>query len=179
MPLLQPWRMWLPVEHWWVMGMVALPRSRTHCQRWQLLLKWTKSGMMLLLWVFFSRSVGTYRIYCWPSWIVTAADCPGYNTPPHTIKHIMDDCTWHNLTCQEHNIHSLRAVWESLVQAKTFLRGSGVAQPGSLRTSTLSITKHSTVCTLLCVCDERITWKWSYIKIIQSFIHSPCSILNY
>ena len=53
-------------------------------------------------------------------------DCPGCNTAPHNIKHIMEDCTAHNHTRQQHNIHSLRDMWESPVQAIAFLRDSGL-----------------------------------------------------
>ena len=52
--------------------------------------------------------------------------CPGCNTAPHTIKHIMEDCTIHDHSRQQHNIHSLRALWESPVRAITFLGGSGL-----------------------------------------------------
>ncbi|KAK3882652.1 hypothetical protein Pcinc_012988 [Petrolisthes cinctipes] len=52
--------------------------------------------------------------------------CPGCNTAPHSIKHIMEDCNTHNHTRQQHNIHSLRVLWESPVQAMTLLRSSGL-----------------------------------------------------
>ena len=52
--------------------------------------------------------------------------CPGCNTAPHTIKHIMEDCTAHNHTRQQHNIQSLRSLWESPVSAVAFLRDSGL-----------------------------------------------------
>ncbi|KAK3885147.1 hypothetical protein Pcinc_010628 [Petrolisthes cinctipes] len=52
--------------------------------------------------------------------------CPGCNTAPHSINHIIEDCNAHNHTRQQHNIHSLRALWESPVQAMTFLRSSGL-----------------------------------------------------
>ena len=52
--------------------------------------------------------------------------CPGCNTSPHTIKHIMEDCTQHNQLRQQHNIHSIRALWESPTSAMAYLRGSGL-----------------------------------------------------
>ncbi|KAG0729668.1 hypothetical protein GWK47_029864 [Chionoecetes opilio] len=52
--------------------------------------------------------------------------CPGCNTTPNTIKHIMEDCTVRNHTHQQHNIHSMKAPWESPVQAMTYLRSLGL-----------------------------------------------------
>ncbi|KAG0711424.1 hypothetical protein GWK47_020637 [Chionoecetes opilio] len=52
--------------------------------------------------------------------------CPGCNTTPNTIKHIMEDCTVRNHTHQQHNIHSMKAPWESPVQAMTYLRRLGL-----------------------------------------------------
>jgi len=52
--------------------------------------------------------------------------CPGCNTAPHTIKHIMEDCTAHNHLRQQHNTHTLRDLWESPVPAMAFLRASGL-----------------------------------------------------
>ena len=52
--------------------------------------------------------------------------CPGCNTAPHTIKHIIEDCTAHNHLRQQHNIHSLRALWDRPVTAMSFLRDSGL-----------------------------------------------------
>ena len=45
---------------------------------------------------------------------------------PHTIQHIIEDCTSHNLIRQQHNIHSRRTMWESPVQTADFLRSSGL-----------------------------------------------------
>ena len=50
--------------------------------------------------------------------------CPGCNTQTLNIKHIMEDCTAHIHTRQQHNIHSLRDLWESPVLAMTYLRAS-------------------------------------------------------
>ena len=52
--------------------------------------------------------------------------CPGCNTAPHTIKHIMEDCTALNHSRTQHNIHSLRGLWESPVPSVAFLRDSGL-----------------------------------------------------
>ena len=52
--------------------------------------------------------------------------CPGCNIAPHTIKHIIEDCTVHNHLRQQHNVHSLRALWERPVTAMSFLRNSGL-----------------------------------------------------
>ena len=52
--------------------------------------------------------------------------CPGCNTHTHNIKHIMEDCITHNHIRQQHNIHSLRDVWERPVQAVAYLRASGL-----------------------------------------------------
>lgn len=66
----------------------------------------------------------------WPSpdpsdeagWSIADA-LSGCISVPHTSKHIIEECTAHN-TCLQHNIHSLRALWECLVQAMSFLRDS-------------------------------------------------------
>ena len=52
--------------------------------------------------------------------------CPDCNTAPHSIQHIMENCTTHNHTRQQHNIHSLRDLWESPEQAVAFLRSTGL-----------------------------------------------------
>ena len=52
--------------------------------------------------------------------------CPDCNTAPHSIEHIMENCNAHNHTRQQHNIHSLRDLWESPVQAVAFLRSTGL-----------------------------------------------------
>ncbi|KAG0725930.1 putative oxidoreductase GLYR1 [Chionoecetes opilio] len=50
-----------------------------------------------------------------------------FQDPKYTpaIKHIMEDCTAHNHTGHQHNILSMKALWESPVQAMAFLRLSG------------------------------------------------------
>ena len=52
--------------------------------------------------------------------------CPDCNTTPHTIKHIMEDCNAHHTLRQQHNIHSMRDLWESPVKSVAFLRDSGL-----------------------------------------------------
>ncbi len=52
--------------------------------------------------------------------------CPGCNTTPHTIKHILEDCISHNHLRQQHNIHSVRDMWESPVSVMAFLRSTGL-----------------------------------------------------
>ncbi|KAK3884864.1 hypothetical protein Pcinc_010883 [Petrolisthes cinctipes] len=52
--------------------------------------------------------------------------CPGCNTAPNSIKHIMEDRNVHNHTHKQHNLHSLRALWENPIQAMAFLRSSGL-----------------------------------------------------
>ncbi|KAG0716507.1 FGFR1 oncogene partner 2 [Chionoecetes opilio] len=52
--------------------------------------------------------------------------CPGCNTAPHTIKHVIEDCNTHKHTHQQHNMHSLKALWQNPVQAMAFLRSSGL-----------------------------------------------------
>lgn len=120
MPLLQPWRMWLPVERWWVMGMVVLPRSRTHYQHWQLLQKWTKSGMMLLLWVSFSRPKECQHLHICTEKIfenvdycilltclarVTADDCPGIWIDSFIncvqVEHMMEETKYSHLAGEQ------------------------------------------------------------------------------
>ncbi|KAK4296700.1 hypothetical protein Pmani_030825 [Petrolisthes manimaculis] len=64
--------------------------------------------------------------------------CPGCNTAPHTIKHIIEDCNTHNHTRQQHNIHSPRALWESPVQAMAFLRSCSARQLEELQQQQLS-----------------------------------------
>ena len=51
--------------------------------------------------------------------------CPGCNTSSHTVKHITEDCTANNHTCQQHNIHPMKTLWESPVQATVYLWNSG------------------------------------------------------
>ena len=36
--------------------------------------------------------------------------CPDCSLAPHTIQHIIEDCTSHNLIRQQHNIHSRRTM---------------------------------------------------------------------
>ena len=55
-----------------------------------------------------------------------ADNCPSCNTSPHTIQHIMEDCIVHNHARQQHNIHSIRDLWENPVPAVAFLGETGL-----------------------------------------------------
>ncbi|XP_076055438.1 RCC1 and BTB domain containing protein claret isoform X3 [Oratosquilla oratoria] len=52
--------------------------------------------------------------------------CPGCNTSPHTIQHIMEDCIIHNHARKQHNIHSIKDLWENPVSAMAFLGETGL-----------------------------------------------------
>ena len=55
-----------------------------------------------------------------------ADTCPDCNTSPHTIKHIIEDCTAHIEARQQHNMHNIRDLWESPVTSMAFLREVGL-----------------------------------------------------
>ncbi|XP_076029826.1 uncharacterized protein LOC143018351 [Oratosquilla oratoria] len=52
--------------------------------------------------------------------------CSGCNTSPHTIQHIMEDCIIHNHARKQHNIHSIKDLWENPVSAVAFLGETGL-----------------------------------------------------
>ncbi|XP_076039876.1 post-GPI attachment to proteins factor 6 isoform X2 [Oratosquilla oratoria] len=52
--------------------------------------------------------------------------CPGCNTSPHTIQRIMEDCIIHNHARKQHNIHSIKDLWENPVSAVAFLGETGL-----------------------------------------------------
>ncbi|XP_076042756.1 uncharacterized protein LOC143026373 [Oratosquilla oratoria] len=52
--------------------------------------------------------------------------CPGCNASPHTIQHIMEDCIIHNHARKQHNIHSIKDLWENPVSAVAFLGETGL-----------------------------------------------------
>ena len=52
--------------------------------------------------------------------------CTGCNIAPHSIKHIIEDCTALEHTRQQHNIHSLKELWENPGPTVSFLRDSGL-----------------------------------------------------
>ena len=52
--------------------------------------------------------------------------CPGSITQTPNIKHIMEDCTAHFHTRQQHNIHSLRDLLERPAPAMAYLKATGL-----------------------------------------------------